>query len=165
MRDSREIEHVMRMYGDAVWRACILYLSASDAEDVFQDVFIKYTLHKGMFRDDEHVKAWLLRVAINECKDALKSSRRKNTSLEERVEQCGDEGFSADYGIDEGHEQGVREILDVMDSLDDPPKTQLYLSLCEGYTAREISKICNMPEGTVYSWISRGKAKLKEALS
>ncbi len=165
MRDSREIEQVMGMYGDAVWRACILYLTAADAEDVFQDTFIKYAMRDEPFCDGEHVKAWLLRVAMNECKDILKSKRFKNASLEERFARCGDEAFSAEYGIDEGCEQGVCEILDAMDALSDPPKTQLYLSLCEGYTAREISKICDMPEGTVYSWISRGKAKLKEALS
>ena len=52
-----------------------------------------------------------------------------------------------------------------MDALGDPPKTQLYLALYEGYTAKEISRMCDMPEGTVYSWISRGKKRLREVLS
>ncbi len=155
----------MELHGDAVWRACILYLSPADAEDVFQDTFLKFAMREDRFRDDEHAKAWLLRVAMNGCKDVLKSARRKNASLDERLERRGDEAFASECGIDEGCEQGVREILDAMDSLGDPPKTQLYLSLYEGYSAREISRICDMPEGTVYSWISRGKARLKEALS
>ena len=60
--------------------------------------------------------------------------------------------------------EGLREILDAMNSLGDPPKTELYLSLYEGYSAREISQITGEPEGTVYSWISRGKKKLREVL-
>lgn len=161
MRESREIERVMGVFGDAVWRACILYLPPTDAEDVFQDTFLKFAMHDAPFRGDEHVKAWLLRVAMNECKDVLKSARRRNASLDERLESCGEE----DLGVESGSSQGLREILDAMDSLGDPPKTQLYLSLYEGYSAREISEICDMPEGTVYSWISRGKTRLKEALS
>lgn len=56
-------------------------------------------------------------------------------------------------------------MLDALDALGDPPKTQLYLSLVEGYGAREISRMCDMPLGTVYSWISRGKRRLREVLS
>lgn len=161
MRDSRDIERMMGMHGDAVWRACILYLSPSEVEDVFQDVFIKYALRDEAFRDDEHAKAWLLRVAVNECKDVLKSARRRVASLDERIERCG----ADEFGMDGGCEQGLGEILDAMDALGDPPKTQLYLSLYEGYSAREIAQITDMPENTVYSWISRGKKRLKEALS
>lgn len=151
----------MGMHGDAVWRACILYLPPSDAEDVFQDTFVKLAMHNKPFRDDEHAKAWLLRVAINGAKDVLKAARRKQSSLDEQIERCGDEAL----GVESGDSCGLREILDAMETLGDPPKTQLYLSLYEGYTAREISEMCGMPEGTVYSWISRGKERLKEALS
>lgn len=45
MRTARDMEHVLGRYGDAVWRACLLYLPPSDAEDVFQDAFLKYALH------------------------------------------------------------------------------------------------------------------------
>lgn len=59
---------------------------------------------------------------------------------------------------------GLREILDALNSLGDPPKTELYLSLYEGYTAKEIAVMTGESEGTVYSWISRGKKLLREAL-
>lgn len=45
MRTARDMEHALGRYGDAVWRACLLYLAPSDAEDVFQDTFLKYALH------------------------------------------------------------------------------------------------------------------------
>lgn len=149
----------MRVYSDTVWRACRVYLSPAEAEDVFQDAFMKYALHDGEFRSEEHKKAWLIRVAINACKDVLKAKRTKNESLENHSDSCGEMPDVA-----ESSNAALREILDALNSLGDPPKTELYLSLYEGYTAKEISEITGEPEGTVHSWISRGKKQLQEAL-
>lgn len=162
MRPTSDIEQAIAAFGDAVWRACLLYLAPADAEDVFQDVFLKYALRDAPFNSDDHKKAWLLRVAINACKDVLKSARTKNAS----VEELADAGREGELGTASDEPTlGLHEILDAMDALGDPPKTQLYLALYEGYTAREIAEMCDMPEGTVYSWISRGKKRLREALS
>lgn len=90
-----------------------------------------------------------------------RDARRRDVSLDERLELAGDEGLGAQAPSD----AGLREVFDALDALGDPPKTQLYLSLVEGYGAREISRMCDMPVGTVYSWISRGKRRLREVLS
>ena len=161
MRDSRDVERAMGEHADAVWRACLLYLPACDAEDVFQETFLKLARRDEPFRDASHERAWLLRVAMNGCKDQLRSAHRRDVSLDERLERVGDEGL----GAEAPSETGLREVLAAMDELGDPPRTQLYLSLVEGYGAREISRICDMPVGTVYSWISRGKRRLREVLS
>ena len=158
MRPSWEIEQTIRAYGDAVWRACLVYVSSTEAEDIFQDVFMKLAMGSDEFRSDEHKKAWLIRVAINVCKDFLKSKRAKHDSLEGRLER-------GDYIPDtQEASSGLQEILDVLNALGDPPKTELYLSLYEGYTAREIAEMTGEPEGTVYSWISRGKKQLQKKL-
>lgn len=151
----------MGEHADAVWRACLLYLPASDAEDVFQETFLKLARRDEPFRDAGHERAWLLRVAMNACKDQLGAARRRDVSLDERMERVGDEGVGAWAPA----ETGLADVLMAMDELGDPPRTQLYLSLVEGYGAREISRICDMPIGTVYSWISRGKRRLREVLS
>ena len=162
MRPASDIEQAISAYGDAVWRACLLHLAPADAEDVFQDVFLKYALRTEPFRGDDHKKAWLLRVAINSCKDVLKSARRQNAS----VEELADAGREGELGsVNDEAAIGLHTILDALDALGDPPKTQLYLALYEGYTAPEISRMTGMPEGTVYSWISRGKKQLREVLS
>ena len=161
MRPASDIERAIAAHGDAVWRACLLYLAPADAEDVFQDVFLKFALHDAPFNGGEHEKAWLLRVAINARKDLLKSARSSNAS----VEELADAGREGELGTEsDDAELELHAILDAMDALGDPPKTQLYLALYEGYTAREISQMTGMPEGTVYSWISRGKKQLREAL-
>lgn len=158
MRSQRDIEQAMHAFSDAVWRACLVYVNPSEAEDIFQDTFMKYALHDKTFRGREHKKAWLLRVAINACKDSLKAKRNQNDSLEVQLEQGKEISEPQDV------QTGLQEVLHVLDSLGDPPKTELYLSLYEGYTAREIAEMTGEPEGTVYSWISRGKKQLQEAL-
>lgn len=171
MRDARDIERAMAAFGDAVWRACLLYLPPSEAEDAFQEAFLKYALHDGPFEGDEHARSWLLRVAMNGCKDVLRRAGRANESLDELVERgLEPQARAGDATAPRAHADPelsleAREALAALDALGDPPKTQLYLALVEGYSAPEISRMLGMPEGTVYSWISRGRRRLREVLS
>ena len=80
MRPSEDISRAMNEHGDAVWRACVAYVPAHDAEEALQNTFLKYAMHDQAFSSASHERAWLLRVAINECKDALKAARAKNVS-------------------------------------------------------------------------------------
>ena len=86
---------------------------------------------------------------------------RSNVSLDAEIQRRG--GAFACEGKERASE--VREVLDAVNRLSDPPKTPLYLFACEGYTVPEIARMVGAPEGTVYSWISRGRKQLKEALS
>ena len=162
MRAQDDIESAMERHGDAVWRVCVLYFrSHIDAQDAFQDAFLKYALSDQMrFNDDEHRKAWLLRVTANVCKDMLKAASRRAVSLES---SCADDAMSNDPATQPASFES--EVIDAMRGLDDPPRTPLYLSLCEGYTAPEIANMVDAPVNTVYSWIARVKKQLKEALS
>ena len=164
MRTSEEISRTMHDFGDAVWRACVTYLPSHDAEDAFQETFLKFAQTEKAFSNGEHEKAWLIRVAVNTCKDMLKSARMKNVSLEDRLETY-DAQMLGLHDDTTQSEIETKRILEAMDALGDPPKTQLYLALVEGYTASEISRMTDMPENTVYSWISRGRKRLREVLS
>jgi RNA polymerase sigma-70 factor (ECF subfamily) len=116
-------------------------------------VFLKYILKDVSFESDAHEKAWLIRVAINTCKDLLKSFfRRKVTSLED----VDTEPF---YIQDES-----REILDAVLKLPEKYKDVIYLFYYEGYTAVEIAKILKKNENTIYTWLSRAKMKLRDSL-
>ena len=159
MRSSQDIETTMGAHGDAVWRACVMRCShAEDAQDVFQETFLKYAQHEAPFNDDEHVKAWLLRVAINGCIDRERRASAHESSLDARREAGFDVAVDDESGV-------VREVLGAMRDLGDPPRTAVYLALYEGYTAPEISKLLNVPTNTVYSWISRGRKTLQEVLA
>ena len=78
MRGEAEVNHAVDTYADMVRRVCFYHLkNQADTEDVFQEVFLKYMLHDEPFKNKEHEKAWLLRVAINACKDYLKNFFRR----------------------------------------------------------------------------------------
>ena len=70
----------VQRYSDTVYRAALHNCScAADAEDVVQDVFEKLLNYHGSFESEEHLKAWLLRVAINRCRDLARAAHQKDT--------------------------------------------------------------------------------------
>lgn len=162
MREAQDIETTLSNYGPHVWRACALYFPCeADAEDVYQETFLRYALADSTtFNDDEHKKAWLLRVATNICKDTLKAQARKSIPLESELSEC----LPDQQDVLSQPGSFSSEVVSAMRNIDDPPRTPLYLALCEGYSAPEIARMVEAPVNTVYSWISRGKALLKEAL-
>ncbi len=154
MRSETEVNRAVEEYADMVQRVCFYHLkNRTDTEDVFQNVFLKYMLSEETFGDSEHEKAWLLRVAINACKDYLKSFFRKNIVSLEALNEMEAEG-----------EEDYREILEAVLSLPGKYKDIIYLHYYEGYTAAEIGKILGKKENTVYSLLSRGRRILREKL-
>lgn len=78
LRSSEFLEHAMRTWGDMVLRLALSQLrNATDAEDVFQVAFLRLLKDTTPFNDDEHVKAWLLRVTINRCRDVGRSRSKR----------------------------------------------------------------------------------------
>jgi len=141
-------------YGDMVRRICFMHLkNYSDAEDVFQEVFLSYMLRGGKpFESHAHEKAWLIRVSINACKDSLKSFfRRKTVPLEELSGTL-------------SYTQETHDILDAVLHLPSKYRDVIYLFYYEGYTAIEIGEILHKNVNTIYTWLSRGKAELKKQL-
>lgn len=161
MRTESDITQTIDLHGDTIWRVCVLYFGESaDAQDIFQETLLKYALSTTVFRDEEHRKAWLIRVASNVCKDLLKAAHRNNVSIDEKGE-----AYSLSKTIaSESPDSTFREVLMAMRSLDDPLRTPVYLALYEGYSAPEIAAMLEAPVNTVYSWIARGKKQLREAL-
>ncbi|MEG0323358.1 MAG: RNA polymerase sigma factor, partial [Raoultibacter sp.] len=94
-------------------------------------------------------------------KDMLKASHRFNLSIDDDATSFAIP--SADCDAQPGSVKS--EIVEAILALTDPPRTPVYLSLYEGYTAPEIADMLEAPVNTVYSWISRGKQQLKEALA
>ena len=104
-------------------------------------------------KNPEHEKAWLLRVAINDCKDILKSFFRRNMVPLQAVQE-----LEADVLQDH------QEVLEAVLSLPKRYKDVIYLYYFEGYTAAEIGRILGKKENTVYSLLSRGRGMLKKEL-
>lgn len=90
MRSDAFLSDAMEQYGDAVYRLALCRLdSRADAEDVFQDVFLRLLRDTTVFRDGEHLKAWLLRVTVNCCNDLRRSAWFKRTAPLEAASDAG----------------------------------------------------------------------------
>ena len=84
MEQREEVfDRVYREYGPALYRFCLMQMkNAADAEDVMQEVFVKRLYQAPPFQTPEHERRWLFRVALNQCRDEWKRSRRTELPLE-----------------------------------------------------------------------------------
>lgn len=154
MKNTEDLNRVMEAYADMVRRICFVHLkSKHDTEDVFQNVFLKYLLYEGTFETKEHEKSWFARVTINACTDWLRYlSRRKWVPLEIIEEER------------EELDNSSIEILEVVLKLPEKYRNVIYLFYYEEYSAVEIARILGKKENTIYTWLSRAKAILREKL-
>lgn len=163
MRSREDIRSAVEVYADTVLRACTVYLrEKADREDAFQETFLRYARTDTDFADEQHKKAWLIRVASNVCKDMLKSSQAKVESLDAAQEEgfapAGDDGQEGQRALES------EELVAALHELDERYRVVLYLKYYEGYTAVQISAVTGMPENTVYTNLSRGKQQLMGVL-
>ena len=154
MRSEQEVSAAIERYADTVRRLCLIRLkNEADTEDIFQTVFLKYAMSRTAFASEEHEKAWFIRVTINACKDLLKSFFRSRTvPLEELLEQPAQ--VPRDYS----------DVLEAVLALPQKYRTAIHLHYCEGYSVSEIAALTGAKEGTVKSWLSRGREKLAAEL-
>ncbi len=157
MRSEQEVNRAIERYADTVRRLCAVYLkNHSDTEDVFQEVFFKYFKSSVFFENDEHEKAWIIRVTINACKDTLKSFFRSRTvSIDEIAEAYDLRTDAPEENID---------VLKAVLSLPEKYRNVVYLHYYEGYTAPQIGKILHKNVNTVYTLLTRSKELLREKL-
>lgn len=152
MNDSniRNINYIVNTYGDMLYRVAYQYTrNRSEAEDVTQDVFVAM-LKKIPFKSEEHLKAWLIRVAINKSINYLKSSRKKVLSLDEN--------------IDVATEHRDRAEIEELQELPEFDRNVIYLYYYEGYSIKEIAKITGKSANSINIRLFRAREKLKTLL-
>ena len=149
-----EFEKILRKYGDSIYRIALVHTqNEMDAQDIVQEVFLKFARNASQFQSDEHIKAWLIRVAISMCTDLKRSAwNRKTTELN-------DECLPA-----EEFTTGESELYQAVMSLPVKYKDVIHLFYYEGYSIKEISRITEQKENAVKTQLSRGRVLLKELL-
>ena len=149
-QDSRT--EAVERWSDMVWRLALARTAnVQDAEDVFQDVFLRYFKHEQELDTLEHQKAWLIRCTINRANSLFSSPWRKRTVPLETA---------AEVGVEDQYQEVYSAVLSL------PPKyrTAIHLFYYEELSITEIASILHMPEGTVKSHLSRGRALLRDIL-
>ncbi len=142
-------EQAVRKYAKTVTGVCIMRLQNwADAEDCFQNTFVRLYTKAPDFKDENHLKAWLIRVAMNECSNYIRKNR-KTISLDNV------QGETVTFDED------TRDISWALMKLEQKYRDVLYLHYCEGFRVNEIGDILGKNPNTVKTILKRGREKLK----
>lgn len=141
-------EELIKKYSKTVYKiAYSITSNQSDAEDVFQNVFLSYIKKRPAFNDENHEKAWFIRVSVNCAKNYVKQAWNKYTEgLDERIEAKENETADLDFALKQLSPQN---------------RTIIYLYYYERYKTDEIAKMLNMKPSAVRTALSRSREKLK----
>jgi RNA polymerase sigma-70 factor (ECF subfamily) len=145
------VDVVMTIYSNMVYRLALIQTkNKADAEDVFQEVFLRYVRSKTHFQSEEHRKAWLLKVTMNCSRKLLYSAWFRHTvPLNEDIKfETKDEG-------------------DVLQAVLDLPlkyRNAIYLFYYSDLTLKEIGEILSLNTSTVKTHLFRAKQILKQKL-
>ncbi len=143
---------VFEKFKNTVYAVVFNYVrNVEDAADLEQEVFLKLLSHETEFESEEHMKAWLIRVSINLCKNHMRSrSYLSDGPLPEDLQAATKE------------EQG--ELLQWVLRLPEKYRIPLHLFYYEEYSIRQIAQVTDLPEATVKIRLKRGREKLGKSL-
>lgn len=146
------LEQVIHSHADMVYRLAYAYMhNPTNADDVFQDVFLKYAEKAPAFTSDEHRKAWLIRVTINRCRSYYRSNWWK------RIVPLDEAGSAA------APAPADPELDEALSRLPAKYRTVIHLHYFENYATSEIAALTGQRDATIRSQLTRGR-KMLEAL-
>lgn len=144
-------EELIKKHSSTVYKiAYSITSNRDDADDVFQNVFLTYIRKRPTFKNEEHEKAWFIRVTINTAKNYVTQAWKRNTdALDEDIEAMDSEKLDLDFALKQLSPQN---------------RTIIFLFYYEGYKTDEIANMMKMKSSTVRSSLSRSRDKLKQIL-
>ncbi len=153
MEDAEYIR-IVHQYLDTVYRVALSGCkNPQDAEDIVQCTFLKLLERNPEFKDEEHIRKWLIRVTINETNSLWRSSwRKKVISLEET--QTEPEFLEPEYN----------ELFHAVQKLSSKYRKVIYLYYYEGYSIKEIAELLHISETAIQTRLMRAREKLRQQL-
>ena len=148
------VDEIVAKYADMVFRIAFTHTkSQPNADDIFQDVFLKLCKSKVTFETDEHIKAWLIKVTVNSSRKLFTSAWNKNTTP-----------LLHDFDLPFEEKTHDTEIIEAVKSLPLKYRTVIHLFYFEDMAIRDISKALGIKETTIKSQLSRARILLKTKL-
>lgn len=151
LRTDDDIERVFHQYADLVYRLAFSQTqNKHDADDVFQEVFLRYMKEKSAFVSEEHKKAWLIRVTVN-CSKKLRGSAwfRRTVALDENIAS---------------EQPQENEICSALQQLPQKYRTVIHLFYYEDMPVAKISEVLGMKESAVRTQLTRARNLLRTKL-
>ncbi len=156
--DERQFEALYEKYANDVLRVSYFYLGdRQKAEDVTQDVFVRLLTHAPELIPGRE-KAWLLKVALNRCRDLWRAAWVKRVVLGSPAMEL----TPAPGNLDDRLEK--QELMQAIHRLPTDFREVILLHYYQGYGIAEIAAMLGVPEGTISSRLSRGRKKLEDIL-
>ena len=152
--EKQQFLSAVEQYQNTVYRIGLHWFgNPYDAEDVVQETFLRLYRQGKEFENTEHLRLWLIRVAVNLCKDTLKSPwRRRRVALDVLAEQP---------TFDRPEQSALyREVM----NLPEKYRTVLNLYYYEEFSTKEIAELLSLRQTTVTTRLSRGRQLLKERI-
>ena len=151
MSIEEDVRKAVIKYSDMLYKICIVILcNEHDVQDAIQDTFCRYMEKKPNFRDEEHEKAWLIRVATNISRDMIRFRvRHPKVSIDELENSL----------VAPEQKETLKELLE----LPVKQKMVIYLHYVEGYHIKEIADILGITEGAVKMRLQRGRELMKSS--
>ena len=149
---EKDIREAVIKYSDMLYKICLVMLcDEQDVQDAIQDTFCRYLEKKPNFRNEEHEKAWLIKVATIICRDMIRFRvRHPKVSIDE-VEN---------FLVAPEQRDTLKELLE----LPIKHKTIIYLHYVEGYSIKEIVGILGITESAVKSRLLRGRKQMRDTV-
>ena len=154
MEDTETLlRNAMEHHGAAVYRLALCRMqSIQDAEDVYQDVFLRLLDQDTSDWDEEHLRAWLLRCTVNRCCDLHRFRlRRPVLALADLPEMA-------------APDSGAAELWDAVARLPEKLRIPIHLYYAEGYSTAEIAGLLDIPAATVRTRLRRARNRLRDTL-
>lgn len=156
LRTGDLIHDTIQKYSDMVYRLAFARTqNRFDAEDIYQDVFMKLFSEERSFESEEHKKAWLIKTTINMSVNLIKSAWRRYTV-------CENENLSAKRGADTNPHR--EKLLNALKSLSEKYRVVLYLYYYEELSADKIAEVTGASPTAVRSQLMRGRQKLRRMI-
>ena len=150
---GEQAERFVKTYSGAILRLCLTYsLTREDAQDICQDIFLKLLVEHRQFNDLEHEKAFILRAAVNACKDQLKSARLRRV-----VPILEAEAVPARPAEEAG-------LLEAVRALPRHYGAAVYLFYYEGYSLDVVARLCGCSPAAARKRLSRSRKLLAKEL-
>lgn len=149
-----ETQALAEVYRDRLFTAAFQVCgNAADAEDAAQEALLRYHTSEKQFESEQHIRSWLLRVAINSAKNVSRSFFRRNTvPLEDYMDSL---------EFDSGESREIfREVMELPEKY----RMVIHLYYYEDYSVAEIGKILGLTQSNVKVRLSRGRQLLKKTL-
>lgn len=161
---SEEMENIVNFYGDDIYRFCFHVTGKrEEAEDLYQDTFIKAVQLRHKLNRSGNVKSYLMGIAVNLWKNNLRKNKRRN----EIMPEISFENLQWAIGevsdpLDDYMVKELKKTLGrAVNHLPEKQRIVVLLHYTQDYSAKEISEILHIPRGTVLSRLAKARENIK----